>query len=649
MSRDSRGDGDSEAVAAALEILGVRRLLLGVHDAAFPATSDEDTGRGSPFSRTGFDFLAFIRELGFTGLQLGPRGETEGDQASPYDGSVFSRNTLSVSLSRLTEEQPHLVSPSLLAQVVDGRPAGGDSHVPHAYVAAAHREALHRAHDSFVRGRESSSWGRDLEAELDAFSRRNQDWLEADALYPALALEHGGRPWPEWSGLDRRLFAPGEGEEESCRSRRRELLARHRREVGAYRFSQFLAHRQHERFREAARRLGLELFGDLQIGLAARDAWRLQRLFVPGLLLGAPPSRTNPEGQPWGYPVFDPRLSADPDEPGEVARLFERRIGKLLQEVDGVRIDHPHGLVDPWVYRSTGSTGSTGDTAAAVRAGARLRSSPGLDDFPELEAYAIPEAFQLAQDPATPRYADDWVRQLSPVQVDRYATLFDVVVGAVGESSRSSDLPIACEVLSTLPYPLAKVLERHRLGRFRVTQKSKLDDPDDVYRSENARPEDWILFGNHDTVPLWGLLPRWRREGELERRARYLARLLRPDVGADHQERLARELLSDVGLFAQACLAELFCSPARSVLVYFTDLLGFTEPYNRPGGVTPENWSLRIPGDFRRVHRERAGEGRALDLPGALAMALRSRPEGQRPTELIARLEAVAARSPRAR
>jgi 4-alpha-glucanotransferase len=49
------------------------------------------------------------------------------------------------------------------------------------------------------------------------------------------------------------------------------------------------------------------------------------------------------------------------------------------------------------------------------------------------------------------------------------------------------------------------------------------------------------------------------------------------------------------------------------------------EPYNRPGTIAEENWSARIPADFKTRHAEDVRRGRALDLPRALAMALRAR------------------------
>ena len=83
-----------ELVREALQALGVRRLMLAVHDAALPADPRDDLGRGAPFSRGGRAFLEFAAELGFHGLQLGPQGETTEHDPSPYDSTIFARSTL---------------------------------------------------------------------------------------------------------------------------------------------------------------------------------------------------------------------------------------------------------------------------------------------------------------------------------------------------------------------------------------------------------------------------------------------------------------------------------------------------------------------------------------------------------------------------
>jgi len=632
VSRSDRSpQQDGELVAAALAALGVERLLLGIHDPAFPSLADEETGRGTPYSDGAHGFLRYVRGLGFTGIQLGPQGIVAVDNPSPYDGTVFSRSRFSIALLPLVRGDggEPLVSAATLRQIAAAAPDG--PRVSNREAAEAQQRALDETIASFRSGRAPGTAGR-----LASFRQQHREWLERDALYEPLCRDHGESHWRNWqrdgaASPDQRLFRPSPGEEARAQRRRRELLSAHAEPVEIYAFLQLLAHEQHAELRRRAARIGLRLYGDVQIGYSERDAWALRSLFLRGYRMGAPPSRTNPDGQPWNYPVLDPRQYREADAtPGPALRMLQARLAKLFGEFDGLRLDHPHGLVCPWVYRS-----GSADPLHAVQTGARLFAAPELPDHPELAAFAIPTPAQLER--GLPRHADRWVRDLDEAQVDRYALLFDAVVAAAGRAGRPvSDL--VCEVLSTQPEPLRRVMQRYRLGRFRVTQKANLGDPADVYRGENARPEDWIMVGNHDTPPVWRVAAAWS-EPAARSQADYLAGRL--SIPASEREAWAARLVADRGALAQAKLADLFVGPARNVMVFFTDLLGFEEPYNRPGVVSEENWTLRVPRDYERLYRERLAAGRAFDIPRALAAALRARGDGfrQRHAELASRLE----------
>lgn len=259
------------------------------------------------------------------------------------------------------------------------------------------------------------------------------------------------------------------------------------------------------------------------------------------------------------------------------------------------------------------------DPLAAVQSGARLFASPDLPDHPELAPFAIPWPDQINRD--RPRHADDWVRELTPPQVERYGVLIDVIMSAARMNGRDAH-DIACEILSTQPYPIRRVMERYGLGRFRVTQKADLDNPADVYRSENALPEDWIMMGNHDTPPIWRLADQWRATDTARQQATYLAGRLLPE--ADDREAWVERLTADAGELVQAKAADLFVGPAGNVMIFFTDLLGMTESYNRPGTMSSDNWSLRITSDFDRDYRQRLAANRAINIPKALALAIRA-------------------------
>jgi 4-alpha-glucanotransferase len=623
----------SDALTEALRLLDKPELLLAVHDASFPGAEGEDTGRGSPYSAGGLSFARFARSLGFTGLQMGPQGQISPANLSPYDGTLFSRSILSLDLKDLVDQG--LFSMRQWETMVAGNPCPDGRRVPSSYVFEAYQRALMEIHSSFRMARDNQdAAGLMLDQELREL-RQSARWLRDDGLYEVLVLEHGSLPWRQWpqegeGALDRMLCAPVTGKEAACAVRRQVLETRHACHLERYALGQLILLKQHQAFQGRMRDLGLKIYGDVQVGLSLCDAWARQALLLPRYFMGAPPSRTNVEGQPWSYPVLDPGLYLeDGGAPGPALRFMVERLGKMLAEFDGLRLDHPHGLICPWVYQADDS-----DPYHAVQNGARLFSSPDLPDHPGLARHAIVGSGQINRQ--RPRYADDWVRELTPAQEDRYALIMDALMDQVqAHGRRKSD--ILCEVLSTEPLPLQRVRLRHGLGRFRVTQKANLDDPGDVYRGENAQPQDWVMVGNHDTPPIWQLVKTWQVSGEGEKQAAYLAHRLCPD----NPELLASSLAADPCRLAHAKLADLFLSPARHVMIFFADLLGLEDIYNMPGVHNKTNWTLRVVPDFIHSYDQNRHTGRALNLHAAVALALRARADINRP-DLAARLEAEA-------
>lgn len=603
---------ERELVAEALRLLEVDRLVLAIHDASFPSDPDEDTGRGSPYTAGAARFFRFLKDLGFSAVLLGPQGELSVDDPSPYDGAVFSRCTTSVALAPLARDPAWagLLRPETLESIVAQRPRSPRGRAHHGYAYRAIRRALEEAWASFQDKRRRATPPPELAplaARLEALRTRHARWIEQDTIYDRLAIQHGSGHFKDWPDLDARLFAPLPGEAHAAEARLRALRTEHARLIEANAFRQFVVNEQHGALRTRLGAIGLALYGDLSIGLAPQDEWAHRALMLAGYRMGAPPSRTNPEGQPWGYPVLDPAQWTG------AARAFIRaRMDGMFAAYDGVRIDHPHGLVDPWVYAA-----DKPDPLLSVQQGARLRSSPDLPDHPSLARFSVARPAQI--DRSLPRHADRWVKELEPAQVEQYAVLFDAIVESA-RVEREGAQSMFCEVLSTLPAPLEAVLARHGLGRFRVTQKANLDDPRDVYRSENAEPADWIMMGTHDTPPIWMLVDKWRAEGKLAAQAGYLAaRLALPDAGA---------LVRDPGMLVDAKFADALASRARSAMVFFADLLGLRETYNVPGTISDDNWSLRVPEGWEEEYFDKRARGGALDLRRALAMALRARASG---------------------
>lgn len=581
-----------ELAHAAREALGIDDLTLAIHDASFPADSSEDVGRGSPYGAGSRRLCAFADTLGFNGLQLGPQGITTSCNRSPYDGTAWSRDPRSTSLLDWAGD-PTWESIADLAPLVALRASlpADTRRVHYGFADRVHERIFAAAFEAF-----RSRGSRRLRDRVRAFQHAHAGWLGHDAAFEAHACEAGTDDPARWP----RGLQPGPAA---------------RRAAERYVLAQCVVHAQHHRFRQWLRSLSWTLWGDLQVGLSPRDQWGREALFVPGYALGAPPSRTDPLGQPWGYPVLSP-------DSADAAALFRRHVRKMAHEYDGIRVDHPHGLVCPWVYRT-----GTGEPLRAVRDGARLHESPDLPEHPELCRHAIARPADL--DRRVPRHADGWVRALDETQVRRYGHWMGIVHQELGAARGGR---VACEVLSTAPYPLLAVMRLHDLGRFRVTHRADLFSPADVYRSEHAQARDWVMVATHDTPPLSRVVDDWEARGTLAARAGYLAERLIPD-GRRRPERVA-QWTRDRSAFLTAMFADLFASPARHVLIFMSDLFGLRDRYNTPGLISDDNWSLRLPGDFEALYRATPGTGpgqgpgparHAPNLAQAMAMALRAR------------------------
>ncbi len=594
-----------DLLSRALTTLGIEHLSCAVHERALPPDERLDAGCGAPGGPAAADFAGFLAEQGFNVVQLGPPGEVSAHNVSPYDGTAFSRSRLQLSWSAL-EDGP-------LAGLDEPDPTDGRAErcdYPRAFATVERRwAALHARWEALDAARDPRLAA--LTAGLADFRRREGSWLQTDALFTVLSRLHGGEAPSRWREPgDALLFSP-RAPEAARRRRLDALIATHAKALERFAREQYLLLAQHRRFVSRAHGLGLAVWADLQVGLSQADRWANEALMLQGYAMGAPPSRTNPEGQPWGYPVLDPgHAEADAFRAVQFSRLF--------RDYDGVRVDHPHGLVCPWAYQL-----GTDDPAQAVRDGARLFSVGSNPRHSKLAALDIARADQL--DPREGPWADHFVTGLDEAQVERYARVFDALLDAARAAGHGT--AVACEVLSTMPFPLGAVLARHGLGRYRVTQKANVLAPDDVYLPANAVAQDWMMVGTHDTAPIWRTAAAWS-EAVAGARLEHAVRCLAPDgVG---REALARHFGQSRHHLAFAELTVLFTTRARHVLLWVFDLLGSEALYNRPGVMHPDNWTLRIPAAWRAEHEARAKTCGAFDPGAALALALLARPRDER-------------------
>ncbi|MGI8336348.1 4-alpha-glucanotransferase [Actinomadura scrupuli] len=84
---------------------------------------------------------------------------------------------------------------------------------------------------------------------------------------------------------------------------------------------------------------------DLAVGVhpGGADAWTHQRLFAPGMTVGAPPDEFNQRGQGWGQPPWHPgRLAAEAYAP------LRGQLEYALRHAGGLRLDHAMQVSRLW-------------------------------------------------------------------------------------------------------------------------------------------------------------------------------------------------------------------------------------------------------------------------------------------------------------
>ena len=300
-------------------------------------------------------------------------------------------------------------------------------------------------------------------------------------------------------------------------------------------------------------------------------SWAHAAVFLTDYVMGAPPSRTNPEGQPWGYPVLDPAQYGWRRARARCSRAWIRRSPSTTACASIIRT----------ASCARGSIAQAArDPAAAVREGARLFESPDLPDHPRSRRVRDRDR-PNSSTAARPRHDDGWVRELDDEQCRRYAVLFDGRRRGRAPAGRARD-DLSCEVLSTMPAAArARAPRATGSAGWRVTQKANLDDPSDVYRTRERRSRGL----GHARQPRHRADlcadPRLVRRHARRSESRHLtARLASPPA-------FARSLQTSDGRLATAMLAELFASRAENVSIFFADLFGIEERFNAPGPCRP--------------------------------------------------------------
>lgn len=621
----------TETIQEALKVLGKKNLALIMHSNSFPSLSDEDTGFGSANSSGGKQVLDFASGI-FNAIQLGPAGKTKACESSPYTSTIFSNNPLFIDLKQLTTaEWGNIISIETFNEIVKNNPNNNKSKTAYSYIYKAQQSALKEAFENFKTSNTKNF--KRISDNFEKYKKENNFWLDKDALYEALSIEHDNDYWPLWqSEMDKNLFNPKSIEEKMEFGKRiNELEKEYSDEINFYAFCQFVAHRQIESTKEYALSKNIKMIADRQVAFSDRDCWAYQSLFLDGWLLGCPPDYFSADGQDWGFPVMDPdKLYRDNGSLAEGGILMKALFKKMFKEnPGGVRIDHIVGLIDPWIYKK-------GHKPKIEEGAGRLYSSP---EHPDLSKYAIPTKDDLNFGVEADK--EQRVHTLSDKQIKLYGRLIEkIVIAAAKEEGLDKDA-IVCEDLGTLTNPVAAVMKKYDLQGMKLTQFVVPEMYEHPYRCRNIEKRSWVMVGTHDNQPvsMWADSLINSHEGYLH------ARNLVEDLFCyeENKDDLIVELTNDADFLAQIKLVEIFACEAENIQIFFPDYFGLKEVYNVPGTSGDENWSLRLPNDFEEVFCNNLKSNKALDLPLLLQFAIKAR--GQKFTEkysdLIERLKAI--------
>ena len=587
----------------ALKVLGKKQLSLIIHGSSFPDVESEDTAYGTYNSNGAKNLMDFISGV-FTSIQLGPNGKLKSCDSSPYTSTIFSGNPLFIDLKQLTtKEWDNILSEDTFNAIVNENPNKNVNKTSFSYAYKRHDDALNEAYENFLKSEELKK----RRKQFEIYKHENSSWLDKDALYQALSVEHGNDYWPLWkSETDKNLCNPKSIEQKMEYAKRiQEIEEKYQREIDFYKFCQFVLSYQSEETKKYADKKKLKMIADRQVAFSDRDIWAYQQYFLDGWMLGCPPDYFSADGQAWGFPVMNPEVMFNEDGSlGDGGKLMKELFKKMFRENQGgVRIDHIVGLIDPWVYKA-------GCKPKIEEGAGRLYSSP---EHEFLKKFAVITEDNLNLEVEADK--EQRVQNLTRAQIKAYGRLIEKIVIAAAKEEGLSKNSIVCEDLGTLTNPVAAVLKEYGLLGMRLTQFVVPEKEDHPYRCKNITEKCWAMVGTHDNKPISMWADSLVNTHEAYLHAKSLVEDLFPNC--DNKDDIIVKLTQDAEFLAKIKLVEIFASKAENVQIFFTDYFNVKDVYNVPGTSGDVNWSLRLPNNFKALT--------PIDLPEILKMAIEAR------------------------
>lgn len=183
-------------------------------------------------------------------------------------------------------------------------------------------------------------------ADFKRFFNDNASWLQPYAAYCILRDIHTTADFSKWG--EYAVYNP----ESVAR-----LLARHRLQRDFVFFTQYHLDKQLHKASNHAHSRGVNLKGDLPIGISRNsvEAWLAPELYNLDSSAGAPPDDFSATGQNWGFPTYNwEQMALDG------YNWWKTRFRKMADYFDAYRIDHLLGFFRIWQMPASCVRGLTG-------------------------------------------------------------------------------------------------------------------------------------------------------------------------------------------------------------------------------------------------------------------------------------------------
>jgi 4-alpha-glucanotransferase len=288
-----------------------------------------------------YKFIDNLQKMGQKLWQILPIGPF-GDTVSPYQlSSSFAGNPLFISFDLLVDDGLLLKEEIEVYFPKNSLVLDFKSSIP------MREKLLDKVGYSF----ESRATKRLLNLYND-FCIENIDWLDSFATYSVIRKSNN-LPWFKWE-KDLRKNKPNAVSQ---------FVNNNKEQIKIVKTLQFIFDYQWKMLREYANNRDIRIIGDIPIYVAhdSADVWENPELFnlnrlgnIKGMS-GAPPCSFSNTGQIWETPTFNwenhKKTNFD---------WWIRRIEKLYEMVDIVRIDHFNGIMKYWEISSRNKTGAKG-------------------------------------------------------------------------------------------------------------------------------------------------------------------------------------------------------------------------------------------------------------------------------------------------